>query len=64
MRAKPSARLVIAGQAPGTRVHASGMPFTDPSGDRLRDWMGVDKEMFYDDTKIAIVPSSQTPATS
>lgn len=56
LRAKPSARLVIAGQAPGTRVHASGMPFTDPSGDRLRDWMGVDKEMFYDDTKIAIVP--------
>jgi uracil-DNA glycosylase len=56
LRAKPPARLVIAGQAPGTRVHASGMPFTDPSGDRLRDWMGVDKEMFYDDTKIAIVP--------
>jgi uracil-DNA glycosylase len=56
LRAKPSARIVIAGQAPGTRVHASGMPFTDPSGDRLRDWMGVDSETFYDDTKIAIVP--------
>ena len=56
LRAKPSARLVIAGQAPGTRVHASGMPFTDPSGDRLRDWLGVDKDTFYDDTKIAIVP--------
>ena len=56
LRAKPSARLVIAGQAPGTRVHASGMPFTDPSGDRLRDWLGVDKGIFYDDTKVAIVP--------
>jgi uracil-DNA glycosylase len=56
LRAKSSARIVIAGQAPGTRVHASGMPFTDPSGDRLRDWMGVDKETFYDETKIAVVP--------
>ncbi|NOT41180.1 MAG: uracil-DNA glycosylase family protein [Alphaproteobacteria bacterium] len=56
LRAKAAARIVIAGQAPGTRVHASGMPFTDPSGDRLRDWMGVEKETFYDDTKIAIVP--------
>lgn len=56
LRAKPSARIVIAGQAPGTRVHASGMPFTDPSGDRLRDWMGIDKDAFYDDTRIAIVP--------
>jgi uracil-DNA glycosylase len=56
IRAKETARIVIAGQAPGTRVHASGMPFTDPSGDRLRDWMGVDKDTFYDDTKIAIVP--------
>jgi uracil-DNA glycosylase len=56
LRAKPSARIVIAGQAPGTRVHASGMPFTDPSGDRLRDWLGIDKDTFYDDTRIAIVP--------
>ncbi len=56
LRAKQTARLVIAGQAPGTRVHASGMPFTDPSGDRLRDWLGIDKDTFYDDTKIAIVP--------
>ena len=56
LRARASARIVIAGQAPGTRVHASGMPFTDPSGDRLRDWMGVDSDTFYDDTKIAIVP--------
>lgn len=56
IRVRETARVVIAGQAPGTRVHASGMPFTDPSGDRLRDWMGVDKDIFYDDTKIAIVP--------
>lgn len=56
IRARETARIVIAGQAPGTRVHASGIPFTDPSGDRLRDWMGVDKDTFYDDTKIAIVP--------
>lgn len=56
IRAKPSARIVIAGQAPGTRVHESGMPFTDPSGDRLRDWMGVDAKTFYDDRLIAIVP--------
>ena len=56
IRAKESARIVIAGQAPGTRVHASGMPFTDPSGDRLREWMGIDKDTFYNDAKIAIVP--------
>jgi uracil-DNA glycosylase len=56
LRAAPTARLVIAGQAPGTRVHASGMPFTDPSGDRLRDWLGIDKETFYDDARVAIVP--------
>lgn len=41
VRASATARILIAGQAPGTRVHASGKPFTDPSGDRLRDWMGV-----------------------
>ncbi|MEM8686894.1 MAG: uracil-DNA glycosylase family protein [Pseudomonadota bacterium] len=51
-----SARILIAGQAPGTRVHASGRPFTDPSGDRLRSWMGVDEAVFYDASKIAIVP--------
>ena len=56
LRAKPPARLVIVGQAPGTRVHASGMPFTDPSGDRLRDWLGVDSETFYDERHVAIVP--------
>lgn len=53
---KPGARVLIAGQAPGARVHASGQPFTDPSGDRLRDWLGVDTDAFYDQTKFAIVP--------
>jgi uracil-DNA glycosylase len=56
LRARSSARLCIVGQAPGTRVQASGVPFTDPSGDRLRAWLGIDKEVFYDETRIAIVP--------
>jgi uracil-DNA glycosylase len=56
LRAAATARLCIASQAPGTRVHASGMPFTDPSGDRLRDWLATDKETFYDQTRIAIIP--------
>lgn len=51
-----TARICIAGQAPGTRVHASGKPFTDPSGDRLRDLMGVCEATFYDPARIAIVP--------
>ena len=46
----------MAGQAPGTRVHESGIPFDDPSGVRLRDWMGVDDETFYDTKRIAIIP--------
>lgn len=50
------ARLLIVGQAPGARVHASGRPFTDPSGDRLRDWMGLDADVFYDRARVAIVP--------
>ncbi|KAJ56373.1 uracil-DNA glycosylase [Actibacterium mucosum KCTC 23349] len=53
---RPGARILIAGQAPGARVHASGRPFTDPSGDRLRDWMGVDEDTFYDQSRVAIVP--------
>lgn len=52
----PSARLLIAGQAPGARVHASGRPFTDPSGERLRDWTGLSEDDFYDRSRIAIVP--------
>lgn len=53
---RPNARVLIAGQAPGARVHESGRPFRDPSGDRLRDWMGVDEKTFYDRNKIAILP--------
>ncbi|MCZ2721605.1 uracil-DNA glycosylase family protein [Marinomonas sp. 15G1-11] len=49
-------RILIVGQAPGRRVHESGIPFDDPSGDRLRDWMGVSKEVFYDASQIALVP--------
>lgn len=51
-----TARILIAGQAPGRRVHESGIPFDDPSGDRLRDWMGIDRETFYDAAKIALLP--------
>ncbi len=51
-----TAKICIAGQAPGIRVHKSGRPFTDPSGDRLRSWMAVDEATFYDKSKIAIVP--------
>ncbi|MEP0940570.1 MAG: uracil-DNA glycosylase family protein [Rhizobiaceae bacterium] len=56
VRLSSTARLCIAGQAPGLRVHHSGTPFTDPSGDRLRDWMGVTEEQFYDSSRLAIVP--------
>ena len=56
LRARPGARILIAGQAPGARVHASGLPFDDPSGDRLRDWMGIGRETFYDQSRIAVVP--------
>jgi uracil-DNA glycosylase len=51
-----SARLCIASQAPGTRAHASGIPFQDPSGVRLRAWLGLDAAVFYDPTRVAIVP--------
>lgn len=50
------ARVLIAGQAPGSKVHATGIPFDDPSGDRLREWMGIDKETFYNSAKIGILP--------
>ncbi len=56
LRAQVSARLLLIGQAPGTRVHATGIPWNDASGDRLREWMGIDRQTFYDDTRIAIVP--------
>ncbi|HEY6918061.1 MAG TPA: uracil-DNA glycosylase family protein, partial [Tabrizicola sp.] len=52
---RPGARLLVAGQAPGLRVHESGRPFTDRSGDRLRDWMGVTEAEFYDLSRVAVV---------
>ena len=56
LRASHTARLLIVGQAPGTRVHATGIPWNDPSGDRLRNWLQLDREQFYDEAQIAIVP--------
>ncbi len=53
---RSNARILIAGQAPGARVHESGRPFTDPSGDRLRDWTGLDDQVFYDRDQVAILP--------
>ncbi|WP_144209333.1 uracil-DNA glycosylase family protein [Shewanella donghaensis] len=50
------ARILIAGQAPGLAVHKSGIPFDDKSGDRLREWLGVDKDIFYDSRQVAILP--------
>lgn len=55
-RVSPTARLLLASQAPGNLVNQTGVPFNDPSGDRLRDWMRVDRETFYDVSRIAIVP--------
>lgn len=52
----PQARLLIAGQAPGTRVHETGIPFNDASGERLRTWLHMEREIFYDTSKIAIIP--------
>ncbi len=57
LRASVTARVLIVGQAPGTKVHATGIPWNDPSGDRLRDWLGLTRDQFYDETKIAIVPT-------
>lgn len=52
----PDAKILIAGQAPGSKVHETGIPFDDPSGDRLREWMGVEKDTFYDEKRIALLP--------
>ena len=52
----PSAKILLAGQAPGRKVHESGRPYTDVSGDRLRSWMGISNEDFYNPKKVAIVP--------
>jgi uracil-DNA glycosylase len=51
-----SARILVAGQAPGRKVHETGLPFNDASGERLRAWMGISREVFYNERKIAIVP--------
>jgi len=56
LRVSTTARLAVCGQAPGNLVHQSGVPFTDPSGVRLREWMGVSDQEFYDEAKIAIIP--------
>jgi uracil-DNA glycosylase len=55
VRGRPSARLLIVSQAPGTKVHATGLSFNDPSGDRLRLWLGLDRAAFYDETRVAIM---------
>ena len=57
LRASATARLLIVGQAPGTKVHETGIPWNDASGDTLRGWMGVDRETFYDGHLVAIIPA-------
>jgi len=56
LRAAVSSRLLIVGQAPGTKVHKTSIPWNDPSGDKLREWLALDKETFYDESLIAILP--------
>jgi len=56
LQASATSRLLIVSQAPGRKVHETGIPFNDPSGDRLRDWLGIDKAAFYDAGRVAIVP--------
>ncbi len=56
LRAKRAARILVIGQAPGFKVHESGIPWNDPSGKRLRMWLNVSDDTFYDETKIAIIP--------
>lgn len=56
LQVSDTARILIAGQAPGSKVHASGIPFDDASGNRLRDWMGISKDAFYDAQRVAILP--------
>ncbi|HOH49292.1 MAG TPA: uracil-DNA glycosylase family protein [Candidatus Hydrogenedentes bacterium] len=56
LRGRAGARLLIVGQAPGTRVHETGLPWNDASGERLRAWMGVDRDTFYDEDRVAVVP--------
>lgn len=56
VQAHSSARILIAGQAPGRKVHATGIPFNDASGERLRDWLGLSREVFYDPRRVALLP--------
>ena len=56
LQVHPAARILIAAQAPGRKVHESGVPFDDASGDRLRSWLGLEREVFYDARRVAIVP--------
>jgi uracil-DNA glycosylase len=56
VQAGASARILIVGQAPGARVHATGIPWDDPSGVRLREWMGIERDVFYDEARVAIIP--------
>jgi len=58
LRASSTARILIVGQAPGRRVHETGIPWNDPSGDRLRDWMQASRDTFYDERRIAIIPAA------
>jgi uracil-DNA glycosylase len=55
VRGSPAARLLVISQAPGTRVHETGLSFNDPSGDRLRDWMGIGRDIFYDENRVAVM---------
>lgn len=57
VRPSRTAKIIIVGQAPGTKVHETGIPWNDPSGNKLREWMGIDKEVFYDDKRVAIMPT-------
>ncbi|WDE06118.1 uracil-DNA glycosylase family protein [Thalassomonas viridans] len=56
LRGNKSAKILVAGQAPGIRVHNTSVPFNDPSGVRLRQWLGIDEAVFYDEDRVAIVP--------
>ena len=56
LQVHPAARILVVGQAPGIKVHNSGIAFDDASGDRLREWMGITRDVFYEPTQIAIVP--------
>jgi uracil-DNA glycosylase len=56
LQASPTSRLLVTSQAPGRKVHASGIPFNDVSGNRLREWMGIDRDTFYDAAQVAIIP--------